>query len=52
MSVPSSVAEILKGHVTLELESIDRVYCGHDDAGWVISVNGTRVKSVNADSEH
>ena len=27
MSVPTSVAEILKGHVTLELESIDRMYC-------------------------
>ena len=27
MSVPTSVAAILKGHVTLELESIDRMYC-------------------------
>jgi hypothetical protein len=27
MSVPTNVAEILKQHVTLELESIDRMYC-------------------------
>ena len=26
MSIPQSVAEILQGHVTLEIEGIDRMY--------------------------
>jgi hypothetical protein len=56
MSLPRSVAEILREHVTLEIEGIDRMYLNVyvpqlQREGGVATQNGDKTRTIEAQPE-